>query len=151
MASLQLVSGHYHICFRFNGHRFKRSLKTARLEHADSRRVRLEETIRLVETGRIEIPNDAADIGAFLLADGKVKRKKSAEQPVVPTPLLSLTLKSAFDEFFDAIPAGNLENSTLALMHIHERHLLKVIGLAFPLPSLTVETLQNYVNKRCKE
>ena len=58
--------------------------------------------------------------------------------------------KQAFDEFFGAIPDGNLEQSTLSAMHIHERHLLKVVGAGFVLPELTVETLQNYVNRRCK-
>jgi hypothetical protein len=50
MASLQLVKGSYHISFRFNGRRFKRSLKTAEIARADARRIRLEETIGLVET-----------------------------------------------------------------------------------------------------
>jgi len=77
MASLQQVAGQYHICFRFNGRRFKRSLKTEHLDKADARRVRLEETIRLVETERLDIPDDTVDVASFLLTDGKVHSKRS--------------------------------------------------------------------------
>ena len=41
MASLQLVSDTYYICVRFAGRRFKRSLKTDRIDRADARCVRL--------------------------------------------------------------------------------------------------------------
>ena len=70
MASLQLVSGHYHICFRFAGRRYKRSLKTSRRDKAEARQVNLEETINLVESGRIEIPDFVDHVAAFLLKDG---------------------------------------------------------------------------------
>ncbi|MDA1049739.1 MAG: site-specific integrase [Planctomycetota bacterium] len=151
MASLQLVSDTYYICFRFAGRRFKRSLKTDRVDRADARRVRLEETLRLVETGRIEVPDDTEDVVEFLLADGKPKWRKPLPPPVKTTPPSPFTLKLAFDEFFKAIPDGNLEQSTLSAMHIHERHLLRAIGSNFAMPNLGVETLQDYVNKRCKQ
>ena len=40
-------------CFRFGGRRFKRSLKTKHHRIANSKKVRLEDTVALVESGRI--------------------------------------------------------------------------------------------------
>ena len=57
MAWLQTdPSGNYHISFRFRGRNFKRSLKTKSEQRANSRLHRLEENIRLVESGRLELP-----------------------------------------------------------------------------------------------
>ena len=150
MASLQVISGHYHICFRFNGRRFKRSLKTSRPDHADARRVRLEETIRLVETGRLDIPDDVSDIARFLLADGKAAKSKSRRNGHATPPPQTL-LKQVFDKFFAAIPAGNLEESTLKGMHRHEGHLLRLLGAKYPLRNLSIDKLQTYVNRRANE
>ena len=67
MAWLQNVEGNFHISFRFGGQKFKRSLKTKIGTEAHTRKARLEETIRLVESGRMEIPQDA-DVATFLLS-----------------------------------------------------------------------------------
>ena len=49
-------SGNFHISFRFGGRKFKRSLKTSVAKQARLKRLRLEETIALVEAGRIDLP-----------------------------------------------------------------------------------------------
>ncbi len=59
-------NGKYLIQFRFDGSKYARSLKTKSESQALARKTRLEETIRLVDTGRIEIPTDCADLAAFL-------------------------------------------------------------------------------------
>ncbi|MCM2370154.1 hypothetical protein [Aporhodopirellula aestuarii] len=44
MASLQTdPSGNYHVCFRYGGHRYKRSLKTKVLGRAETKLRRLQE------------------------------------------------------------------------------------------------------------
>ncbi len=50
-------SGHFHIRFRLGERKFKRSLKTKIESEAETRRIRLEETIRLVESGRLTTPS----------------------------------------------------------------------------------------------
>ena len=52
----QLPSGKFHISFRFGGRKYERSLGTSDPRKAKSRKVRLEDTIRLVENGMAEIP-----------------------------------------------------------------------------------------------
>lgn len=144
MASLDKTSsGDYHIIFRFRGKRYKRALKTKRAGEANARLSRIDETIRLVESGRIELPTNV-DIPTFLLSDGKLAGVES-------TPPPPQTLQSTFDRFFGSIPAGNLEATTLDGMHRHEKHLLRIVGPTFLLPTLTLDGLQKYVNQRSKE
>lgn len=135
-------SGNYHISFRFGGRKFKRSLRTSRAKEARSRLDRLEENMRLVEAGRIELSADA-DIPTFLLSDGKLNGKLVFIQP--------LTIKELFDNFFASLPDGNLEESTLNGMHVHERHLVGAFGLRFPVQKLTLDHLQDYVSKRSRQ
>ena len=82
-------SGNYHISFRFGGAKFKRSLKTKSKREADARLHRLDENIRLVESGRLEIP-EVGDIPLFLLSDGKLSKKTQAVR------------KKKLSELFDA-------------------------------------------------
>lgn len=138
----QLPSGKYHVSFRFGGHKFKRSLRTSKAKEAQARLERLEENIRLVEAGRIEIAVDA-DIPTFLLSDGKLNAK------VVVAP--SLKLEELFGRFFGNLPEGHLEETTLEGMHVHKRHLVRVFGSRFLVQKLTLTNLQDYVSHLSKE
>ena len=62
-------SGTYQIAFRFAGRKFKRSLDTTNPQLAEKSRLRLEENLRLVEQGRLDIP-DGVDVAEYLLYDG---------------------------------------------------------------------------------
>lgn len=142
MAGLELRNGRYNLILRFGGKRIIRSLKTSDESVALAKKLRVEENIGLIESGRLSIPDDA-DIVTFLLSDGKLAR----------TPVLreSLTLESFFKQFFDSIPEGNLEETTLNGMRIHERHLLRLLGKRFEVNQLSPQHLQDYVSKRSKE
>lgn len=70
-------SGCYHIVFRLGDERFKKSLKTKNTDTAEAQRVRLDENLRLVESGRLVIP-EGAEVATFLLSDGKLNGKGSA-------------------------------------------------------------------------
>lgn len=146
MAWLQSVRGTFHVSFRFRGKKFKRSLKTTCETEARSRKARLEETIRLIESGRLEVP-EGADIATFLLSDGKLTQGIGRTDPS-PAPV---TLEVGFTSFFDSIPDGSLEDETLRGMHRHERHFVRLLGASFVLQSLSLDTLQSYVNTRASE
>jgi len=96
----------------------------------------------LVESGRLSVP-ESAGIITFLLSDGRLSHK-----PVIKD---SLSLATLFDQFFEAIPDGNLEKTTLDGMKIHTRHLKRLIGDKFSAQRLSTEDLQAYVGKRSKE
>jgi hypothetical protein len=110
MAWIELApSGVYQVCFRFDDKRFSRSLKTDDEGEAKSALGRLQDNIRLVERGRLDVPV-GCDIPSFLLSDAKIS---------APIKVNTLRLKGLFEKYFAAIPAGALEESTLYTMGIH--------------------------------
>jgi hypothetical protein len=114
MASLaQERNGNYHIVFWFGGSRFKRSLKTNSLKKSHAAKARLEDTLQLVEIGRLEVP-EAADVATFLLSDGKQESK----------PVFKETrLNPLFDLYFSSMPTGSLEAGTI------DQHLAAHLGV----------------------
>lgn len=152
MASLQIeTTGVYHIVFRFQGRRFKRSLETKIETVALARREEVDETIQLLKSRRIAVPENVP-AEAFILAGGRVDaikpEKGKAATDVSPA---SLTLQGLFDQFFDSLPDENLEANTLRTMHTHKAHFLRLIKPRFPAEKLTGHELQKYVNARSKE
>ena len=125
MASLENRTGYINVVFRFGGQKFTRSLDTKEGE-AERRRANLEETIRLVTKGRLEIPT-GADVATFLLSDGKLS------QPIAVDP--TVTLGSLFDGFFDSLPDDHLEDSTIYGMKVHRRHFERLLGRDSPFSS----------------
>ena len=65
------TSGHFKLCFRWGGRKLKKTVKTANRCEAETALARFEETLQLVERGRLDLPL-GADIGTFLLSDGKL-------------------------------------------------------------------------------
>ena len=140
MAWLQAhpVSGKYHIGFRFGGKKFRRSLNTSNPKTARRKLVRLEETIELIESGRIELPLNI-DLPTFLLSDGKLNRKHTIEDR---------RLAELFDLFFESLPNGSLEPRTIDQMRSHRVHLEDFFGAKFLLANLSFSELQDYIAKR---
>ncbi len=65
------ASRRYRIRFRYGGASYNRSLKTTARREALSVCGRVDETIRLLERGSIEMPEDA-DPGDFILSDQRL-------------------------------------------------------------------------------
>jgi len=151
MASLQQEpTGVFHVVVRIGGKRYKRSLKTKIESKAIAKRDEIGETVSLIKRGRIVVPEDVSVID-FLLGIEKDLPPPPTRQTTKEIGKKFVTLKSLFNQFFAAIPAGNLENETLRMLHIHERHLLRILKSDFEVASLTGQELQEYVNKRAKE
>ncbi|MCA9262580.1 MAG: site-specific integrase [Planctomycetales bacterium] len=141
-------SGVYHVAFRLRGRKFKKSLRTKDPRRAHARMLRIDETIRLVESGRLEIP-ERADVGAFLFSDGKLTGMESVTTPSVEPP--ELTLDALTQRFLDSIPANSLEQSTITGMRIHIRHLTRILGPELPIRDLRLGELQGYIDQRAQE
>lgn len=151
MASLQQEpTGVYHIVIRFDGRRYKRSLKTKFESVAIAKRDEIDETIKLLKRGKIVVPEGRSGID-FILGETEVvaPAPPPSEMKVDRPP--RVTLISMFNQFFDAIPAGSLEDGTLKMLHIHERHFLRILKSQFEIATLTGQQLQEYVNARAKE
>lgn len=144
MASLEFDNSaeNFLVRFRYNGRSYKRSLHTGSEREARAVAGRIEETIQLIERGRIEMPPNA-DPASFILSDGKrVGEKKAAE---------TLTLKGLFDIYQEELPAGAKEESTLEGEKRHFVRLLKHIRGNVAAQSLSAADIQSYVLKRSKD
>ena len=146
MSSLQQdPSGNFHICFRFQGKRFKRSLKTKNSKKASASLGKLDERIWMLENGHLQLPANIEQ-GQFLI-NGTFDTPK---QPVASPVRKSLSLAKLFDEYFVTAKNGSLEASTVSTLEIHRRHLERLLGKSFKAARLTPKHLQDYINKRSK-
>jgi integrase len=136
-------SGSFHVAFRFNGRRFRRSLKTSDRREAERLAARVEDNIRLIERGRIVVPSDV-DVATFLMSDcrigGTAPKRAGAE-----------TLTQLFAVYFEQVGSDKLEESTLQGMRIHRGHLERLLGKRLCLAATNAATLQSYIDKRSKE
>lgn len=156
MASLQQEpTGTFHIVLRLDGKRYKRSLRTKIESKAVARRDEIQETINLLRRGRLSVPDGVAAID-FVMNDPDASAKPESvpiespaktESPSVPV----LTLKELFTKFFDAMPPGTLEDTTMKTMRLHVRHLIRIFKARFKIQQLTKQDLQRYINKRAAE
>jgi len=64
-------SGTYLVLFRFGAKQYQRSLGTTSVKEARGTCARVEETIRLVETGRLVVPEGVCPAD-FILSDGRL-------------------------------------------------------------------------------
>ena len=136
------IAGTYQLVFRLGGAKFKRSLKTDDSREAAARLTRVEENIRLVESGRLVLP-DHADPAAFLLSDGHLNGKpKVAER---------LALSKLIERYKAALPEGSLESESLRIAELHIRHFVRILGVRQMLGQLALDDLQRYVLKRSSE
>ena len=144
MASLEFdeISGRYRLRFRYGGMSFKRSIKTSDQTEAEGVAARVEETVRLLERGRLELPA-GADAGVFILSDGKLNGKASAEQRYTLDDLLKLYQKS--------LPQGAKAETTLNTEEIHISHLLGHFKKTKFAQSITTADMQAYVDKRLRD
>lgn len=144
MASLRFDprSGYYFARFRFQGREYSRSLKTGSLREARGAVARLDDTLRLIEQGRLEVPVDA-DWGEFLLSEGKI----TGREKVLPR----LSLSKLFELYEDSLPAGSKEDSTLKGERTHFSHLKRHLGKSTVAQELSPAAIQGYVATRSRD
>lgn len=138
----QKPSGIFHLVFRIGEEKYRRSLKTKDKKEASSRCNRVEENLRLVESGRLEIP-ETVDVPSFLLSDGKLNGKIR--------PRKSITLGKLFEHYKASLPDGALEANTLRIEAVHMRHVVRIASANQDLRTVSLEDLQRHINVRSKE
>jgi integrase len=105
-------------------------------------KARVEDTIRLLKQGRIEIPK-GADPGVWIMSDGKLERKPNdnGNGPV--------TVGSICDAYFN--DQVDKASTTLDGEGVHIRHLKRILRANTRFSSLTLQKMQKYVNRRLQE
>jgi integrase len=139
------TSGHFKVCFRWGKQKIKRTIKTINRRDAEAAMVRLEENIGLVERGRLTIPADA-DIATFLLSDGKL-----ATSPKDEAAKEVLTLGRIRDQYVEVHSHGAMEQNSLDTVKLHLRHFVTTLGESFPIQSLSLDKLQEHVDRRSRK
>lgn len=137
-------SGIYRILFRCFGRQYMRSLKTKNLREARGSLGRIDETLRLIERGRLEVPIDV-DPAEFILSDGKMT---SPKQKVIDQRIRLKDLIAAYEE---GLPKGAKESSTLDGEGLHFKHLRRHFGAKTIVQSITLIDVQKYVEKRSQD
>lgn len=144
MASLRQSprSGRYLVVFRYGGRQYQRSLKTTDPKSAASACARVEDTLRLIEQGRLEIPADV-DPADFILADGRLTKPRPTAAP--------LTIKQLFATYRETLPEAAKEKLTIAGEDIHIAHLKRHFGSHRVVQTIGLTDVQGYVTARAQE
>lgn len=135
-------SKRYRVRFRYGERPFKRSLKTTDCREAHDVLGRINDTVRMLEQGRIKMPPDA-DPGIFILSGGTHAAK--TKLPEVRT------VAQFFSTYQNTLPVGTKEESTLVAERRHMEHLERLLRPSTEMQSVTLRILQDYVNRRGKE
>jgi len=135
-------TGYFKVALRIGDRKLKKSLQTRDRDEADGIRATIEQTLQAIDRGWTTVP-DGVDLVDFLISGGRTPQK-----PVVQK---TLTLADLFGTYFDSLPSGSLEDSTIRGMRIHEGQLYRVLGKRFTVQKLTALDLQRYVDRRPKD
>ncbi len=127
MASIQQdpQSKNFRIRFRYGGRRYFRSLNTTELKVAQSILGRVEDTLRLIDQGRLEIP-PKAEPGKFILSDGKINSDRPWKEDIA--------LRDLLETYQKRLPYVAKEPSTIKMETTHINNLLRILH---PEPSPT--------------
>jgi integrase len=136
------TSDRFRICFRWGGRKHKKTLRTTDRDEAEAVLRRFERNVGLVEDGTLTLPPDA-DVGAFLLSDGKLTQKPDT----VPVPK-AVTLAGLRDAYVEALAGGPMEDNSKATVKMHLGHFVRTLGGTFHLKDLGLADLQRHVNQR---
>ena len=142
MASLEQRGDRFRVIFRLGGTKHHVGVNAADRKDAEAGLARLEENLRLVERGRLAVP-DGADVGLFLLTDGRLERKVAFRRAV--------RLDEMFETYRTQFTAGAKEPITRAMEDIHLKHLTRLLGGDTPVAAVTAGTVQQFVDARSRE
>ncbi len=139
MASLEQRGNRYRVAFRHGGQKYQVAVKAGDGKEAEACLARLEENLRLVERGRLTIP-EGADVGLFLLSDGKLEQRVKTVKVMTVGELVA-KYKATFT-------VGVKEKNTARTETIHLGHAERILGSATPISQVISASLQAYIHAR---
>ncbi|MEO1497665.1 MAG: tyrosine-type recombinase/integrase [Planctomycetota bacterium] len=146
MASLEIdpASGRYRVRFRYAGQEYKRSLRTKSRPVATASLGQVEEALRMLAMGMVELPSDV-DEGTFIVSGARVRQQKKPPLSAVQT------LEDLFRVYQEELPVGSKEERTLAGERLHFKHLLRHLKPKTKLSAINSREIQRYVDSRSKD
>lgn len=134
-------TGIFRIRFRFEGRAYNRSLKTRDPKSARSVLGRTEENLRLIASGRLEIP-PKTDPASFILSDGKINGRPKCK---------SITLGRLFATYQQRLPDAAKEPTTVGLEKTHIKNFRRLLPTSKIANTITSADLQRYAERRLKQ
>ena len=141
MASLEQRGNRFRVIFRLGGAKHSVSVKAADRKEVEAGLVRLEENLRLVERGRLVIP-DGADVGLYLVSDGRLEQKVEIAR--------TTRLAELFRTYRENFTVGVKEKITRKMEDIHLKHLLRILG-DLCVTEVTAGVVQKFVDARSRD
>lgn len=133
----------WQIVFRWEGEQYKRSAQTKRRKEAETLLSRVEDTIKMIRTGHLAMPEEA-DAPTWILSHGRRAKRHSTNEKG-----RALRFGQICDLYYD--DQKDKADSTLTGERIHIRHLKRLLRVSSSMAHLDVTTMQRYVNKRSSE
>ena len=146
MAWLEKKGEVFRIRFRFGGAKHLCALGTSDETEAQESLARFEANLRLIDRGIIDAPPQSADLGLYILSDGKHTQCPAD----VPRPKRA-TLKDLFDGYLASFPKESKEENTWKTETIHIGHFRRLLDVNLPLAEVTQKTIQDYIDARTRE
>lgn len=145
MASLARdpASGRFRVRFRYDGREYHRSLYTREPRAAQAGLGQVEEALRMLQLGLIEMPT-GVDAGLFIVSGARARREMRAASKVQ-------TLADLLRVYLEELPPGSKEERTLDGERLHFRHLMRHLGAQTRLSALKPATIQRYVALRSQD
>lgn len=132
MATISFESGTWRVRFWHADRQYKRSLKTTVKRDAERHLGRIEDTLKDIGLGRLQVPADV-DAADFIMNGGK-------------TTFRTLALGKLADRYLAEFTTGGKEANTIATERLHLGHLRRI------LKDKTTHILpQRYIDERAKE
>jgi integrase len=150
MAFAQKRGDWYRLVFSYGGKKYRSSLKTKSAEVADAVVGGVKRTIMMLKQGLLQIPA-GMDVETFILSGGQsVKASSITAQSTDDKTFESITLAHLRDRYVETMSIGAIEKNSLDTVKMHIRHIIKTFGNKFQLGDLTLNSLQEHVNRRAK-
>jgi integrase len=142
MAGVRKKGDAYYCTFRFQGRRYYFTVGTLTEEQARAKGVEVDETLDLIDRGRLTVPDGVA-LEDFVAAGGKC--------PVVSARPETVTARKLIDRYLETHANGTVEENSLGTARVHLNQFAETVGDRFRVQGLTLLDLQKHVDRRRKK
>ena len=133
----------WQVVFRWEGEQYKRTAQTKKKKDAETLAGRVDDTIKMLRTGHLSMPEDA-DAASWILSHGQQAKQRSTNGKQRSQPFGTIC-----DLYF--ADQKDKAGTTLSGETTHIGHLKRLLRESRPLAHINVTTMQRYVNKRSAE
>jgi integrase len=142
MAGIRKKGDAFYCTFRFQGERYNFTVGKVSEEQAKAKGLEVDETLGLLERGRLAVP-EGVSLVDFVAAGGKA--------PVISARPDTTTAKDLIDKYVETHGNGTIEANSLRTAQGHLKQVVRTLGEKFKIQRLSLQDLQDHVNRRQKK